>query len=106
MSGKYNKLLPSLNLSSYCVPLSLQRVVLTGNRMASIPFPGAPSECLPAMKYLSLSDNRVSAWSAIDALSCWFPALESLTIAGNPLVTTGKDTMLCAPTLTDGYPQI
>ncbi|KAF8965202.1 hypothetical protein BDZ97DRAFT_1904102 [Flammula alnicola] len=64
---------------------SLQRVVLTSNSVETIPFPEYPSDFLPGIKYLSLSDNRIRGWDAIDALSCWLPGLETLTIGGNAL---------------------
>jgi len=64
---------------------SLQRIVLTSNRISVIPFPNRPENSLLSIKYLSLSNNLLSAWSDIDALSCWFPTLETLTLSGNPL---------------------
>lgn len=65
---------------------SLQRVALTANSIQNIPFPKSPSDSLPGIKYLSLSDNHVGGWDSVDALSCWCPTLETLTFAGNPLV--------------------
>ncbi|KAH9483960.1 Tubulin-specific chaperone E [Psilocybe cubensis] len=65
---------------------SLQRVVLTSNHIEDIPFPESSSNCLPGIKYLSLSDNRISSWETIDALSCWLPSLETLMMNGNPLM--------------------
>lgn len=65
---------------------SLQRIVLTSNRIDMIPFPSRPEDSVLSIKYLSLSNNLLNAWSDIDALSCWFPKLETLTISGNPLV--------------------
>ena len=69
---------------------SLERIVLTSNRISVIPFPNRPENSLLAIKYLSLSNNLLSAWSDMDALSCWFPTLETLTLSGNPL-TNGDD---------------
>lgn len=70
---------------------SLQRVVLTANCIETIPFPQDPSDFLSGIKYLALSDNHIRSWAAIDALSCWLPALEALSIGGNPLVN-GENT--------------
>ena len=64
---------------------SLQRIVLTSNLIDAIPFPTGPEDPVLTIKYLSLSNNLLNAWSDIDALSCWFPALETLTMSGNPL---------------------
>jgi len=69
---------------------SLQRVILTANSIQNIPFPKRPSDSLPSIKYLSLSDNHVDGWDSVDALSRWFPALETLSFAGNPLVNGEK----------------
>ncbi|KDR81741.1 hypothetical protein GALMADRAFT_239919 [Galerina marginata CBS 339.88] len=69
---------------------SLQRVVLTSNNIENIPFPESPSDCLHGLKYLSLSENRINSWEAIDALSCWLPSLETLMMTGNPLVNDGE----------------
>ncbi|KAF8163437.1 hypothetical protein B0H34DRAFT_649985 [Crassisporium funariophilum] len=65
---------------------SLQRIVLTSNRFDGIPFPNRSADQLPGVRHISLSDNQLRAWSDVDALSCWFPALETLAISGNPLV--------------------
>ncbi|KAJ3515736.1 hypothetical protein NLJ89_g1578 [Agrocybe chaxingu] len=72
---------------------ALQRVVVTSNLIESIPFPAQPSDPLPGIQYLSLSDNRIGTWAAVDALSCWFPGLKTLTLNGNPLVN-GKNVLL------------
>jgi hypothetical protein len=64
---------------------SLQRIVLTSNLIDAIPFPTGHEDPVLTIKYLSLSNNLLNAWSDIDALSCWFPALETLTMSGNPL---------------------
>lgn len=64
---------------------SLQRIVLTSNRIDVIPFPSGLEDSVLTIKYLSLSNNLLSVWSDIDALSCWFPTLETLTMSGNPL---------------------
>lgn len=64
----------------------LARVVLTSNLIETIPIPNDDSDFLPGLQYLSLSDNRLSEWGAIDALARWCPSLESLVIKGNPLV--------------------
>lgn len=69
---------------------SLARVVLASNFIEAIPIPNDDSDFLPGLKYLSLSDNRMSEWGAIDALARWCPSLESMVIKGNPLVA-GKE---------------
>ncbi|KAF5330813.1 hypothetical protein D9619_005494 [Psilocybe cf. subviscida] len=74
---------------------SLARVVLASNFIEAIPIPNDDSNFLPGLKYLSLSDNRLSEWGAIDALARWCPSLESMVIKGNPLVAgdeSGKRT--------------
>lgn len=98
LSTSYNTTLHSLNLDTniisdwthVCASLKeyqvLQRVVLTANSIENIPFPENNLDTLPGVKYLSLSDNRIGGWASVDALSCWFPALETLTFVGNPLV--------------------
>lgn len=60
-------------------------MVLTANLIETIPFP-APDVSLPGIQYISLADNRISTWSAVDSLSRWFPSLKTLTISGNPLL--------------------
>ncbi|PPQ93226.1 hypothetical protein CVT25_015224 [Psilocybe cyanescens] len=69
---------------------SLQRVVLTSNHIEDIPFPESSLNCLPGIKYLSLSDNRISSWEAIDSLSCWLPSLETMMMNGNPLMNDNE----------------
>ncbi|KAF8892438.1 hypothetical protein BD779DRAFT_1621101 [Infundibulicybe gibba] len=65
----------------------LQRIVLTNNGIESIPFPENDSQSqLGYVKHISLSFNRLSGWSDVDALSRWCPALRTLTLAGNPLM--------------------
>ncbi|CAK5265254.1 unnamed protein product [Mycena citricolor] len=61
---------------------SLDRLVLTTNRIEEIPL---PAQRRLAIRHLSLSYNLLSSWRNIDALPLWCPALESLTLAGNPL---------------------
>ncbi|KAI0822831.1 hypothetical protein BC628DRAFT_1387870 [Trametes gibbosa] len=77
---------------------ALQRLVLTSNRIAHIPGPpsdhgGVPqTDSAPArspiqgLKHLALALNCIAFWSDIDALPGWCPHLESMTLAGNPLV--------------------
>jgi hypothetical protein len=64
---------------------SLQRIVLTSNLIGAIPFPSGCEDPVLTIKFISLSNNLLNAWSDIDALSCWFPKLETLTMSGNPL---------------------
>ncbi|KAJ7864819.1 hypothetical protein B0H14DRAFT_2440573, partial [Mycena olivaceomarginata] len=68
------------SLRSY--PL-LERVVLTSNKIGKIPSP-LMGQTL-GVKHLSLSFNRLESWADVDALSAWCPALNTLTLNGNPL---------------------
>lgn len=74
-----------VTLLSFIIWSSLQRIVLTSNRISAIPFPDGSEDPVHTIKYLSLSNNLLNAWSDIDALSCWFPKLVTLTMSGNPL---------------------
>ncbi|KAJ6525499.1 hypothetical protein DFH09DRAFT_1046450 [Mycena vulgaris] len=62
---------------------SLERVVLTSNKIAKIPPPDIRQTL--GVKHLSLSHNCLESWSDIDALSAWCPTLNTLTLIGNPL---------------------
>ncbi|KAJ7161512.1 hypothetical protein C8R43DRAFT_1063744 [Mycena crocata] len=62
---------------------SLERVVLTSNKIDKIPPP--PNGQILSVKHLSLSFNRLESWNDIDMLSAWCPSLNTLTIIGNPL---------------------
>ncbi|PCH37710.1 RNI-like protein, partial [Wolfiporia cocos MD-104 SS10] len=66
----------------------LRRLILTSNCIETIePLTDAVSEAaLVNLKHLSLSCNRLHVWSDIDAIPSWCPALESLSLTGNPLV--------------------
>ena len=64
---------------------SLQRIVLSSNGLASIPFPGKPTLHLAGIRHLALSFNHLKSWIDIDALAAWCPNLESLMLGGNPL---------------------
>ena len=48
--------------------------------------PEASQQLLYSLKHISLSFNELKAWNDIDALSFWCPALETLTLGGNPLM--------------------
>jgi len=63
---------------------ALQRLVIPSNCIDFID--AAVDTPLMHLKHLSLSFNRLNTWRDIDVLSLWCPALESLTLAGNPLV--------------------
>ncbi|KAJ7149343.1 hypothetical protein C8R46DRAFT_1179791 [Mycena filopes] len=62
---------------------SIERVVLTSNKIDKIP-PPLTGQTL-SVKHLSLSYNRLESWADIDALSAWCPKLNTLTLNGNPL---------------------
>lgn len=64
----------------------LGRVILTSNGIRVIPFPNPTHMQLYGIKHLSLSSNFLSEWTDIDAVSLWFPALETLSLSGNPLM--------------------
>lgn len=59
---------------------------MTSNSIETIPAPQQQDKRLTELKHLSLSSNLLHSWKDIDALPLWCPALESLMIAGNPLV--------------------
>lgn len=70
---------------------ALQRLVLTSNAINSIgPIPEPTDSPLVHLKHLSLSYNRLDSWRDIDHLSGWCPAIESLTLTGNPFVEDGE----------------
>jgi Leucine-rich repeat (LRR) protein len=77
----------------------LARVVLASNLIENIPITNDDSDFLPGLKYLSLSDNRLSEWGAIDALARWCSSLENLVIKGNTLVAGKRSPSLvhCSP---------
>ncbi|KAG6851293.1 hypothetical protein H0H93_011729 [Arthromyces matolae] len=81
-----NWLLISKAIRHYTCVKSLQRLVLTANAISAIPRPEG-HQSLHSLKHLSLSYNKVHSWSDIDALSSWCPALETLTLTGNPLTS-------------------
>lgn len=65
----------------------MQRLVLTSNSIEFLgPIPDPSDPPLPGLKHLSLSFNKLTSWLDIDYLSGWCPAIESLTLSGNPLV--------------------
>ncbi|KAI0723930.1 hypothetical protein C8T65DRAFT_734439 [Cerioporus squamosus] len=86
------------NINSATHNLSgLQRLILTSNAVAKIePLPlneGASEReetvslsPLRGIKHLALAFNRIATWYDIDMLQHWCPELESLTLAGNPLI--------------------
>ncbi|PIL24269.1 hypothetical protein GSI_14022 [Ganoderma sinense ZZ0214-1] len=77
----------------------LRRLILTSNQFSHI-HPDAPDTTdaaigpsghaslspLRGLKHLALAFNRLTSWRNIDTLQRWCPELESLTLAGNPLV--------------------
>ncbi|KAF9527024.1 hypothetical protein CPB83DRAFT_748494, partial [Crepidotus variabilis] len=67
---------------------NLQRLILTANNIESIPLllNQQRNDTFPSLRYLFLSDNQISSWNSIDALSTWLPNLQSLSLSGNPLV--------------------
>jgi len=101
-SGPVNSAIQVINLdSNEChdwthiyqatVPYTaLQRLILSSNGITAItPCPDHQVQ-LQGLKHISLSFNRLDSWADIDALSRWCPALETLTLIGNPLVEDDK----------------
>lgn len=66
--------------------VSLERVLLTSNCIGSIPLPTTTQQRFYSLKHISLSFNNLNTWGDVDALSFWCPALETLTLCGNPLI--------------------
>ncbi|KAH9857205.1 hypothetical protein C2E23DRAFT_806938 [Lenzites betulinus] len=105
-----NSTITSINLDSnkledfaeLCAALhilpSLERLVLTSNSIARVPTLSsddggtfqsdgdAGQSPVRGLKHLALALNQIASWSDIDALPHWCPRLESMTLAGNPLV--------------------
>ncbi|KAL1741359.1 hypothetical protein HDZ31DRAFT_45613 [Schizophyllum fasciatum] len=70
----------------------LQRLTLAGNGIQGIPL-RADGDAVPALRslqHLSLTANGIKTWSDIDALHVWCPALESLSLAENPIMGDGE----------------
>ncbi|KAI0928952.1 hypothetical protein AcV7_008711 [Taiwanofungus camphoratus] len=65
---------------------ALQRLVLTSNHIENIDIVKNASVPLIHLKHLSLSFNRLKTWHDIDVIPIWCPELQSLTLAGNPVV--------------------
>ncbi|KII88144.1 hypothetical protein PLICRDRAFT_41270 [Plicaturopsis crispa FD-325 SS-3] len=65
---------------------SLNRLILTANPLKSISPPQVKSDSpLKSLQNLSLSFTALRAWSDIDALAMWCPALQTLSINGTAL---------------------
>lgn len=61
--------------------------MLSSNHFTAIdPIEDAASSSIRALKHLALASNFLATWTDIDRISHWCPELESLTLAGNPLV--------------------
>ncbi|KAI0647367.1 hypothetical protein C8Q79DRAFT_908297 [Trametes meyenii] len=92
------------NFADVCAALhilpTLRRLVLTSNRVAYIPAPPLPtptqggadnpaaqagSSPVRGLRHIALAFNHLASWHDVDALPLWCPALESLTLTGNPL---------------------
>ena len=71
---------------SFTLVSRLERLVLTSNCIGPIVPPEATQQRFYSLKHISLSFNNLNAWSDVDALSFWCPALETLTLGGNPLM--------------------
>ncbi|RPD80376.1 hypothetical protein L226DRAFT_500829 [Lentinus tigrinus ALCF2SS1-7] len=75
----------------------IQRLILTSNAIPKIDPPPSDEESpkvdgtvsrspLHGIKHLALAFNRIATWHDIDMLQHWCLELESLTLAGNPLI--------------------
>ena len=84
---RYTSYVLSLENQIYLFILAsrLERLIFTSNCIGPIVLPEATRQRLYSLKHISLSFNNLSAWSDVDALSFWCPALETLTLGGNPL---------------------
>ena len=67
--------------------------MLTSNQISHIHSPpkavleqSETASPLHDLKHLALAFNRLSTWADMDMLQRWVPQLESLTLAGNPLI--------------------
>ncbi|KAI1794651.1 hypothetical protein LXA43DRAFT_995970 [Ganoderma leucocontextum] len=75
------RLVLTSNLFSHISPRATDAAdPTTGPSGLASPFP------LRGLKHLALAFNRLASWRDIDTLQRWCPELESLTLAGNPLV--------------------
>ncbi|KAG7092893.1 hypothetical protein E1B28_009201 [Marasmius oreades] len=68
----------------------LERVVLASNRISEISVPQYHQR-ITRLKHISLSSNFLNSWQYIDALSLWFPSLETLSIGANPVVDKSRN---------------
>lgn len=75
-----------IEMSSFILAARLERVLLTSNCIGSIPLPTTTQQRFYSLKHISLSFNNLNTWGDVDALSFWCPALETLTLCGNPLI--------------------
>lgn len=66
--------------------VSLERLILSSNRIHSIPPVAEDFTHSIGIKNLALSFNDLREWTDIDSLSRWCPTLETLSLRGNPLV--------------------
>jgi hypothetical protein len=75
--------------------LSLERLILSSNRIPAIPSIAESPTSSIGIKHLSLSFNDLRVWTDIDMLSQWCPTLETLGLRGNPLVEGGDQRSTC-----------
>jgi hypothetical protein len=64
---------------------SLERVIISSNLIQNI-IPMGDGQAFVQLRHLSLTDNNLKSWADIDHLHPWCPALESLSLSGNPIV--------------------
>lgn len=60
--------------------------MLSSNGINTIDERAYDSPLLPRLKHVSLMSNALKDWKDVDRLGAWCPTLESLTLAGNPLL--------------------
>jgi Leucine-rich repeat (LRR) protein len=87
----YRKYVHVSDIISYMnLLLSLGRLILSSNRIRTIPPVSEASPLLLGIKHLALSFNDLRTWRDIDSLSQWCPTLETLSLRGNHLVEGGN----------------
>lgn len=87
----YRKYVYVLDITAYMnLLLSLRRLILSSNRICTIPPVTEASPILLGIKNLALSFNNLRTWRDIDSLSQWCPTMETLSLRGNHLVEGGN----------------
>ena len=77
---------PCIRIEANVGRLRLERLVLSSNQFETVNERSENRQCLDHLKHLSLTSNRINDMRDIARLTQWCPELQSLTLAGNPLV--------------------